>query len=86
MNDLLSDARYYDKLLLKLKLHVQSLKLIFYVVPFSITFYGLYFSHHTLYTFKLQIFNGPLCAASMYCFVHLFLDIWVLIFVVFFDL
>ena len=33
--------------------------------------------------YKLQIPNGPLCAAFMYYLVHLFLDMWLLIFVVF---
>ena len=37
----------------------------------------IHFTHY-----KLQILNGPLCAASMYCFVHQFLDMWGLIFVV----
>ena len=47
------------------------------------TFYGLYFSHHIFTSYKLQLFNGPLWAASRYCFfLLLFLDMWVLIFVV----
>ena len=32
--------------------------------------------------YKLQILNGPLCAVSMCWFVHLFLDMWGLIFAV----
>ena len=44
-------------------------------VIFSAIFHGLFQSSYTL-----QILNGPLCAASIYCFVHLFFHMGVLIF------
>ena len=45
---------------------------------FLTIFYSIYFSHHCTFQITLQ-HVGPLCAASMYCFLHLSSDLWVLI-------